>query len=125
MDKQLAGLAEKLKKDRDILAVSIFGSFARGEKYKDIDICLFLEPTKSNSQMTKKRLKYLSNFPDIFDIQIFQQLPIVIRQRVLKEGNIIFCRNENKLFDTAYLAAKEYEDFSPVYNKYIGVSEHA
>ena len=48
MKKELSKIIEKAKKDKDILAVSVFGSFARGEKYNDIDICLFLKEKKTN-----------------------------------------------------------------------------
>lgn len=117
--KKLKQLIDKARKDKDVLAVSIFGSFARGEKHKDIDICIFLKQKKKydNSKMTDKRLKYLSDFD--FDIHIFQQLPLYIRHRILKEGKILFCENEDNLYDLAYLTAKEYEDFKPIYRSYL------
>jgi len=123
MKKLLDKLVKKAKKDKDILAVSVFGSYARGEPHKDIDVCLFLNRKKTNLQMTNKRLAYLSAFS--FDIQIFQQLPIVIKQRILKEGRMLLCKDTEKLYDIAYLTAKEYEDFIPVYDDYIGMVEYA
>ncbi len=125
MDKELVGLIGKAKKDKDVLAVSIFGSFARGEKYRDVDVCLILRPQKySNLEMSKKRLKYLSEAGDKFDIQIFQQLPVYIKHRILKEGKIIFCRDEEKLYDLALLTIKEYEDFKPIYRGYLEAVKH-
>lgn len=35
-------IVAKAKKDKNILAVIAFGSFARGEKYRDIDVCIVL-----------------------------------------------------------------------------------
>ena len=65
--KELSRLVKKAKADNDILAVSIFGSFARGEKhYRDIDICLFLRGKKENLQMSKKK--------DIIPLPIQQQV---------------------------------------------------
>ena len=124
MKKELSKIIEKAKKDKDILAVSVFGSFARGEKYNDIDICLFLKEKKTNLKMTQKRIEYLSRAPNNFDIHIFQQLPIYIKQRVLKEGKIIFSRDNKKLFDIAFAAVQEFEDFKPIYESYLEAVEN-
>lgn len=122
--KDIQALAAKAKKDKEVLAVSIFGSFARKEKHRDIDVCIFLRKKTSSLKMSKKRLAYLKNAKEKFDIQIFQQLPLYIRHRVLKEGKIIFCANENELYDLALLTAKEYEDFKPVYKGYLEAVKH-
>ncbi len=126
MNKGIAKIIEKAKKDKDILAVSIFGSFARGEKNRDIDVCLILKQGVKNSLlMSKKKLEYLSEFSDKFDIKVFQQLPLYIRHRVLKEGKLVFCVNDDQLYDLAYINAKEYEDFKPLYKSYLEGVKHA
>jgi len=117
-------LINKVKKDRDMLAVIVFGSFARKEKYSDIDICFVLKEKQKNIEMSKKRLEYLKDFPS-FDIQIFQQLPLYIRIRILKEGKIVFCNNMNMLYDTAFAAIKEFEDYKHVYKSYLEGVLHA
>ncbi|MBI4163033.1 MAG: nucleotidyltransferase domain-containing protein [Candidatus Aenigmarchaeota archaeon] len=119
MHKNMMPLIEKAKKDEEVVALAIFGSFARKEKYKDIDVCIFLKEKKSNLDMSKKKLSYLKGAKSIFDIKIFQQLPIHIRHKVLKEGKIILCKDENKLYDIAASFIKEYEDFKPIYESYL------
>ena len=73
-------LIEKAKKDKNIIAVALYGSSLQG-KGRDIDICLFLDKKYPNLFMSKKRLKFLSSFN--YDIHIFQQLPIYIRKRIV------------------------------------------
>jgi len=116
--KTLKKLINYARKDKEILAVIIFGSFVRKEKYSDIDICLVLKNKLPPLLMSKKKLKYLVEFPE-FDIQIFQQLPIYIRINVLKEGKVIFCKNEDLLYDIAINTMKEFDDFKPIYKKYL------
>jgi hypothetical protein len=106
------------KKDKEILAVIVFGSFARGEKFRDIDVCLVLRDTLEPIKISRKKLEYLAEFPEL-DIQIFQQLPIYIRVRVLKEGKVVFCRDEDMLYDLAIKTMKEFEDFKPIYYEYL------
>lgn len=116
MERRLNKIISKAEKDRDILAVIIYGSHARGEKFHDIDVCLVLYP-KAGVNAFDKRLEY-SEYQKI-DVNIFQALPLYIQQRVLKEGVIRFCRDEDALYDVAIRAVKEFELFRPKYELYL------
>ena len=115
-------LLEKAQQDDDVLAVLLFGSMARGEQTpcSDIDICLVLKPqTKPyrNIDLSHTRLEYLQQFD--MDIHVFQQLPIYIRRRVLKESKVLFVRDEDTLYDLASRTAKAFEDFKHIYYDYL------
>lgn len=110
--KLIEKLLLKAEKDKDILAVIIYGSYARKEKFKDIDLCLVLFPrTKINA--FEKQLEY-SEFQNI-DASIFQTLPLFIQNRVLKEGIVKHCKNNSLLYDTYIKSIKEFELFEPKY----------
>ncbi len=112
-------IVKKAKTDKDILAVILFGSYARKEPYRDIDICLVLYPKKYDKLfLSRKKLTYLTDFQKT-DIQIYQQLPIYIRTRVLKEGKIIYCKNKDALYDIAIETIKDFNDFEPRYKTYL------
>lgn len=112
-------IVKKAKKDKDVLAVILFGSYARKEPYRDIDICLVLYPKKYDKLfLSRKKLTYLTDFQKT-DIQIYQQLPIYIRTRVLKEGKIIYCKNKDALYDIAIETIKDFNDFEPRYKTYL------
>ena len=116
----------KIKKDQQILAVFLFGSAARKESHlnSDIDICLVLDRGKlTQKKISALRIKYLSSFD--FDIQIFQNLPIYIKQRILKEGKVLFCRDDDRLYDVAFAVIREYSDFEPFYLEYLKEVLHA
>ncbi|MCD6513680.1 MAG: nucleotidyltransferase domain-containing protein [Candidatus Odinarchaeota archaeon] len=108
-----------LKKDDDILAITLFGSFARNEPYSDIDVCIVLNRKLTNLEMSKKRLKYQTLVGEPFDIQIFQQLPSYIRMRILKEGVLYFCRDLDKLYDVAYRTIKDFVYFERYYRYHL------
>lgn len=112
-------LTDEAKKDKDILAVALFGSYARGEKHRDIDIALILSNKKAKIEMSKIRLKYLSKFGSDFDIHIFQQLPVYIKTRVLKEGKFILNKNEDKVYEIAFQTMKEFGFYKKIYYNYI------
>ena len=114
--KILDRLTRKAKKDKDILAIILFGSYARNEIFRDIDACLVLKNDKAD--IGEKRLEYLSSFPDL-DIQVFQGLPLYIKARILKEGKIIFCKDRNKLYDIAIKTIKDFTYYEPIYREYL------
>jgi len=115
-------LLEKAKSDKDVLAVMLYGSEARQEQIStsDIDICLVLNPPPHHTKKiiySKKRLEYLKDFT--FDIQIFQQLPLFIRRRVLKEGQVLFVRDERILYELAWRTAQAFDDFRHIHSAYL------
>ena len=115
LQKRMQKLIKRAEADEDILAVIVYGSYARGEPFRDIDMCLVLFP-HAESKSFDKRLEY-SEYEDI-DVQAFNELPLYIKPGVLKEGKIVHCKNEDLLYDIAIKTAKEYGDFKPGYKMY-------
>jgi predicted nucleotidyltransferase len=120
--KALDKLVSKAERDKEILAVMVFGSYARGEKHRDIDVCLVLSKDLENGSMSRKRLAYVSESG--LDVHIFQQIPLYIRIRVLKEGKVLFCRDLDALYDIAGHAVKEFAYFEPAYKGYLEAVKH-
>lgn len=101
--------------------IILYGSAAeeRMRKESDIDLCIYYDG--SVDEASRFRFKVLSElFEDIYDIQIFQQLPLYVRVEVLK-GKVIYCRNKKFLYDVAIQTIKEFEDFKPRFYDYIGL----
>lgn len=115
---RLNRLVARVEEDSDVVALLLFGSAARGEAgpYSDLDLCLVLRPGPRERD-GHKRLEYLGEFD--FDIHIFKQLPLYVRTRVLKEGEVIHCKDEPLFYDIAYRHAREYEDFKYIYREYL------
>jgi len=110
----------KAKEDADVLAVFLFGSWARDEftSISDIDLCLVLRPGNYDAlNLFQKRLSYFRQ--GTVDIHIFSQLPLYIRHRILKEGKILLCRDEDLLYEIAFRTAQAFEDFKHIYYGYL------
>jgi predicted nucleotidyltransferase len=124
----LAPVINKCQIDPEILAVVVFGSFARGEVYRDIDICLFLYPEMDLDKKTEYKhkagkilIQYSGKFSTIFDISIFSFLPIYIQANVLNEGIILIDKDYDQLFDIYSDKIKEYSLFLPHFKNYLEV----
>jgi predicted nucleotidyltransferase len=110
--------------DMKILAVILFGSAARGESTagSDTDVCIVLDKQSRFEAFSAKRLQYLAAAD--LDIVIFQQLPLYIKQRVIKEGKVLYCRDEDSLYEIACKMVQEFEDFRHIYSGYLaGVAD--
>lgn len=120
LNKELSRVLKQAKKDREVIAVFLYGSFARGEQRKDsdIDLCLVLKENYPKSKFTAKRLEYLKNVSENIDIQIFQQLPLYIRKEILK-GKILLSKNEDRTYELVYKTIKEFENFRKYYYNYL------
>lgn len=128
---KLGKILSKAKSDEDILAVILYGSRVNDSREEtqnsDLDICLVLKEKseakdrkKESIFFSRKRLGYLSEIdPAGIDIQIFQQLPIYIRKRILKEGKVKYQQDREKLYELAYRTIQEYQDFEPRFREYL------
>lgn len=122
MDPLVTRLADKVKADETVLSVLLFGSHVRAEETpkSDIDLCLFLPPGReTRTDQTAVRMAYLEESGGRVRIHLFQQLPLYVRRRVLKEGVVLFCKDWDALYGIAYRTAQALEDFKPIYRSYL------
>lgn len=120
LDPSLARLVSLAERDPDVLAVLLFGSRARGDATpcSDTDLCLILSPGLGAGEAAgRKRLEYLSQVD--LDIAVFQALPLHVRVRVLKEGKVLFVRDEDALYDVAIRTVRAFEDFKHIQCLYL------
>jgi predicted nucleotidyltransferase len=120
IQEMLDRIVETAKRDEQVLAIVLFGSASRGEgsATSDLDVCLVLEPNGYTPlDLSEKKLEYLAAFDG--DIQVFQQLPIYMKQRVLRDGKVLFCRDEDTLYQLAFDVIREYSDYEHIYREYL------
>jgi len=113
-------LIDDVKTDERVLAVLLYGSRARGEETatSDIDLCVVLLPGRdTRDDQVAARMSYLKH-GDV-DVHIFQQLPLYVRRRVLREGKVLFCRDADELYTLAYRTAQAFENFRGIYHHYL------
>ncbi len=119
---ELASLLQRAQNDRAVLAVMLFGSEARGEAgpASDLDVCLILPPGRDGkAEQAAVREAYLHISGERLDLRVFQQLPLYVRRRVLKEGRVLACRDEDALYEVARRTAQAYEDYRPQYHRHL------
>jgi predicted nucleotidyltransferase len=120
MEKLLETL-KSMKEFRKVEFIIFYGSRAQeiSLKSSDIDVCIYYN-SKRKEEMNRFRLKVLSKLPSIFDIQIFQLLPLYVRKEVLK-GKVLYVKNIGFIYQKAYETIKDFESFKPYFHYYIGM----
>jgi predicted nucleotidyltransferase len=103
--------------------IILYGSACDGRMNEDsdIDISVYYDDVDAS----EFRLKVLSElFDDIYDIKIFQQLPLPLRMQVLK-GEVLYSDDTPFIYDKAYETIKEFASFKHRYYDYLGIESLA
>ena len=98
----------------EILAAYVFGSFARGQTFSDLDIAILLatspaEPLKYELTLEGDLEKSL---PIPVDMRVLNHAPQPFQYNVIREGNLILDRDPNRRAAFEGNIVKQYLDFS-------------
>lgn len=115
----LRRLLEEAAEDPEVLAVIQFGSTVLGEATasSDIDVSLVLHLEEADRLVLSRKLLDYAGLN--LDLHIFGLLPLYIRRRALKEGRVLFCRDEDQLYELAFRTAQAFEDYRHIYREYL------
>ncbi len=111
MEKKLNSdkIIEKMKKIKNVNSIHLFGSQVTGKttKFSDVDICI------TGKLRDKEKLNIFKEFSK-YDVSFFNELPIWIKIRVFRNGEIIYVKDKHQLYNLLFSTIKEYEDFLPL-----------
>lgn len=117
LKERLSRLTEIFKKQPEINALYLFGSYAR-DKLKplsDIDIAVLLNRGARDTNYWDIKLKFLNKAiailgTDEIDFVVLNEAPYELRYNILKEGKILFCRKEKERREFQEKAVWDYLD---------------
>lgn len=113
---QINPIIRELSLKDDVIALVIFGSVARGQarSISDIDLCIVTPKDLSQSS----RWDLLSYGTEKIDVNLFCDLPINIRFRVIREGRVMFCKNALLFHRIKAETVREYLDIAPLIRRH-------
>jgi len=96
----------------------LFGSMARGDTgpLSDVDVALLLRTGVSREAAFKLRLRMMTALgrafdADEIDVVVLNDAPLLLQHRVLRDGKVLFCRDELRRVRYEARAISEYLDF--------------
>jgi predicted nucleotidyltransferase len=121
----LPRLVEVLAKDERIEAVWLFGSRARNEadSLSDIDIAVLANRDLDASALWDAQLEWTGLAvkalgTDEVAVQVLNQLPVGLRDPILRDARLLWSRSPEIAADFAALTLKEYLDLEPYLARY-------
>jgi predicted nucleotidyltransferase len=113
--KLLKKLVEKIRKEKNVNAIILFGSYAkkRATPISDIDICVIL---KKIDEKTKSRISALEN--ERIQIVFWDEIHLALKFRVLKEGKVLYVKDTNFLNSLKAETISRFLDFKPILERY-------
>ena len=111
---KLDGLVKKIKTNKNVTAIYLFGSqvTGRARQDSDVDIAVILK------NPTWKEEYNISYNDGLFDVHAFSRLPLIIKFRIFSEGKLLFLRDKNYVADVCLNAIKYYRDFEPFFHRF-------
>jgi len=97
---------------KDILAILLYGSVAKGEDtpQSDIDICIVSPSCKDKKSLLNEIYRKLDVFSKKYDVRFFEELPLYIQINVIKSNKIIYSKDVYELYEYFYYFRKLWED---------------
>lgn len=115
-------LIAELKAHAEVSFAYLHGSFLKGNGFRDIDIAVYLKnlppsPLSYELEMEKELSDVVENYE--VDVRIFNISPLSFRYNVIKEGSVLFAKDDNERSDFQEATLSSYFDFEPYRKLYL------
>jgi predicted nucleotidyltransferase len=103
VDRHTTALTEFAGSHREVLAIFIFGSLAKGQarESSDVDIAVYVEPDAVPQSALTLRLGYIVELERAIgkrvDLVLLNQAPPLLRHQVFRHGRLVFERDRARV----------------------------
>jgi predicted nucleotidyltransferase len=122
---KLQKIAPQVFEETPVLFAYLYGSYATGlsHPFSDLDIGIFVEGSDTKACLDlelslalciDEKLDHVAQS----EVRVLNRLPLVVKGRVLAEGQLIYSRDENKRIEFETQVRIAYFDFLPVIQQY-------
>ena len=115
----ITSIIQKLKKislnEKGVLALLLFGSYARKEPYHDIDIAVILDNISDRIKVLSILESYVPEAPR-FDFSVFNDMPMGMKSRVLSECVVIYTKQDFDLKGMSIEIIQKWSDIKPIFD---------
>jgi hypothetical protein len=109
----------------EIVVAYLYGSQARGQAnpLSDVDFAVLLGGQPDSGQCLDARLKLVGDLEQLLhtndvDVAILNQTPPALSYRVLRDGQLLYCRDRDQMISFRVRAINEYLDFKPILERH-------
>ena len=111
-----------LRGQPDIIFAYLHGSFLKGERFRDIDVAVFLKNSTCSALRAEIRLetelaKVIKKFP--VEIRVLNHAPLSFRYNVIRDGSAIAVVDDALRCEFVETTLRDYFDFAPFRKLYL------
>jgi len=125
LKEKLHNIAPAIFKETPVLFAYLYGSYAKGlsHPFSDLDVGIFVEGLDMKACLNLELSLSLlidENMGHIVqsEVRVLNHLPLVVKGRILADGELIYSRDESKRIEFETQVRKAYFDFLPVIHQY-------
>jgi len=111
------GIERALRRHTDVVVAYLFGSRARGTSgpLSDIDVAVLL---RGDGHALERRLALMADLAEVsgrerVDVVILNEAPVALAYRVLRDGRLLFSRDERARIEHRVRTVDRYLDMEP------------
>ncbi len=110
---RLNAIVEKAKDDKDVIAIFLFGSFARKKPdFRDVDVSILFKDDANYADKTLEYMGISGSVEDrLIDVSALNNLPLFIQKKIFAEGELVYSKDKNSLYEFNIKELKEIDDF--------------
>ena len=109
-------VVEDIKKNEKVVAIILFGSWAKGRvtPLSDIDLAVII---KEPDPKTEAEIGSMCS--RMIDISLFHKLPVYIQHSILKDGIVLYLKKEDEDFykEVVFKVIRNYLEMEWIYRK--------
>ncbi len=111
-------LKSALQKRPDVLFAYLHGSFLKDDRFRDVDVAVFLKespdrPLKYEVRLADELWRSLDKPAFEFDVKVLNSAPLYFQYEVIRSGDVIFSRDEAERIEYEASIASDYLDYKP------------
>ena len=107
-----------LEKEKKVIFAYVFGSYARSKYFKDVDIAVFVRGKTSLDFETDLALKIEREIKKPVDVILLNDKPLLVVSEVLKNGKLIFSKDERRRINYEVLMLSKILDFNELMKEF-------
>jgi predicted nucleotidyltransferase len=122
---RLDRVAERYSGDSRVVAVYLFGSFARGEEgpLSDVDLAMLLDRRTPRADLASLTLSYLAELNSILGTDevgfvVLNTAPLTLRHEIIRTGKVLVDNDPEARLDFEVRTEDLYMDFRPALEAY-------
>lgn len=104
-------IEHRLGREPAILFAYLHGSFVAEDSFRDIDVAILTQPDKGFPFESDLSAELSSALGHEVEVRLLNHAPVAFQMAVLRDGEVLFCRNEEARRDFVEHVGRRYREY--------------